>query len=125
MHDNDMWANELRGIEFANFAAHSLLAKKLVSAGFSIKVGSEVYDKDYGCDDNGAPMIEYFDCGELALERNGVKAHLYQSRFSDAWALDVKGGRTTLTASLADLEKLNDESFVNDLLNEVETYAAN
>lgn len=106
---------ELRGMAFANFVADSILAKRLVNeAGFTMKIGSEVWDKDFGDE-----VVAYFDCGEATFERDGKKLYLYQSRFSDNWALDGPKGRTTLTASLANKEKLNDGRFVDTLLDEL------
>lgn len=104
---------ELRGEAFAQFAAESLLAQKFAEHGFTVEPGSSEEEKDYG---DGA--VATFECGHVTFKKGTVTYSLYQSRFSDNWALDGPKGRTELTAALVDRDKLNDFAFVEELLQE-------
>lgn len=105
----------IRGMAFANFAKDSLLAKNLREKGFSSEAASEEADKDFG---DG--VVGHFDCGHVYFRRGEDVCSLYQSRFSDSWAIEKNGYRPPLVAFLADLKKMNDEGFVGKLLAELE-----
>jgi hypothetical protein len=108
----------MRGMHFANHAATSLLARRMnEELGCTAEPHSEVWDKDYG---DGA--IAYFDCGEVVFTRQLAArgsvpvARLYQSRLSDDFHFEV--GSHSLSG-LTLREYLNDEFFVDDLMEKI------
>lgn len=105
---------QLRGVDFANFAKNSLLTVKMAEKGFSVEVASEDADKDFG---DG--LIGHFQCGHVYFRKGDDTCMLYQSRWSDNWAIDKNGWRPQLVAMLASLDKLNDDDFVAALLKEL------
>lgn len=107
---------DLRGMAFANYAAESLLAKIFIKRGFTVQKDSQTWDKDFG---DGA--VAYFDCGEVTFTKGDVKYHLYQSRFSDNWALDGPYGRLIITQYLTDRVNMNDALFVDALMKEMDS----
>jgi hypothetical protein len=105
---------QLRGLDFANYAKNSLLAKRLGEKGYTREVAAEEADKDFG---DG--VIGHFECGHVYFRKGDDTCMLYQSRFSENWAIDRNGRRPPLVAFLADLAKMNNKEFVEQLIGEL------
>lgn len=105
---------QLRGVEFAKFASESLLARKIADKGFSIEIASEDAEKDFG---DG--VIGHYECGHVYFRKGDDTCMLYQSRWSDNWAIDRNGARPPLVRLLADIVQMNDTKFVDDLMSEL------
>lgn len=132
-----------RGMDFANHVIQSLMGRTLVERGYVLTPSSEMIDKDFG---EGA--VAWFDCGKVTVhlpapltkeepgldeqdifERDRGVASIYQSRFSDSWALDSTYGagvlgRAPSTAMLASIEKLDDLEFVRQVLEEAQLHGS-
>lgn len=91
----------------------------MITKGYSVEIAGEDADKDFG---DG--LIGHFNCGHVYFRKADDTCMLYQSRFSDNWAIDRNGRRPTLVARLASIDQMNDEKFVDTLLVEMLEEAA-
>ena len=113
-----------QGEQFIEYFKKSLLAQKLLEYGCKWDARVEIEEKDFGADENGCPMIAYFDVAFIDIkmptsthegfhdedEFGSEKALLYHSRFSDNWYLEVNGCR--FDSSITDM---NDHIIVRNM----------
>jgi len=134
---------EMRGIAFANHVVQSLMGRTLIERGYILTTSSEEVEKDFG-----EGHVAWFDCGKVTIslppkseegpglddkdtfdrDERGIGS-IYQSRFSDSWALDSTYGvgllgRTPSTAGLASIKLLDDPEFVQQVLKEAQLHGA-
>jgi hypothetical protein len=108
--------SNLCGQDFCDRVISSKLCKTLVDYGFVFENDVMLYDKDFG---DG--VVEYFDCGSLKFLKDNITVDVYQSRFSDSFAIEVNRSRI-FGESLFTIGMIDDGKLINQVQSWLQTY---